>query len=152
MARNPNYQVVLTYADQSGERSTTSINTALAADVGSGVPPLVAALISAFRAELTQDQDPVQISATAVRRLSTAQFGSGNREDKLELRYVDNTTYKVYTMEVPCRADGLAVSPGSDLLPADTWTATKSAFEAIVRSPDGNAVTLQSVRIIGRNV
>jgi hypothetical protein len=84
--------------------------------------------------------------------VSAATRGQGNREDKLELRYTDNVTFTIYTMEVPCRQGDLTTSEGSDLLPTDDWAATKTAFEAVVRSPDGNAVTLQSVRIIGRNV
>jgi len=99
------------------------------------------------------DWTPVTYNASITRRLSTATAGAGNREDKLEFKYVDNTTFKPYTIEVPCRKGTLVTETGSDQIPLATWeTLTKPAFEAIARSPDGNAVTLTNVRLIGRNV
>lgn len=150
MATNPSYTVSPTTVDQSGESSKFSFHVAalLALDP---IPATLTSLITALDTELV-DWTPVTYSETVVRRLSTDTVGEGNREDKVELKYFDNVTFKPYTMEVPCRKGDLATSPGSDLVPEATWATTKTAFEAIVRSPDNNAVTLSQVRIIGRNV
>lgn len=71
------------------------------------------------------------------------------------LRYTDDVTGKAYEVTIGTldllnagiiagtESIDLTAVPGSDL---------KTAFEAIVASPDGNAVTLQSARQVGRNL
>lgn len=151
MARNPDNKFTFNTVDQSSEPTGFQIHIAAGAIDLSTIPAGAAALIADLDTELV-DWTPVTYTATSTRRLGTATVGESNREDKLELKYFDNVTFKPYTVEVPCRKGGLATESGSDLIPAATWTATKASFEAYAKSPDGNAVTLAQVRLIGRNV
>lgn len=150
MATNPVNKITPTGVDQSGEPTSFSIHLSAAPDL-STIPAALTALITALDTELV-DWTPVTYSGSTVRRLTTDTVGEGNREDKVELKYFDTTTLKPYTIEVGCRKGALATSPGSDLVPTATWATTKTAFDAYVKSPDGNACSLQQVRIVGRNV
>lgn len=151
MARNPDNKMSLNTLDQSSEPTGFQVHIASGAVDLSTTPAALTALVTALDAELV-NWTAVSYSATITKRLSTASIGAGNREDKVELKYYDNTTFKPYTVEVPCRKGDLVTETGSDVIPAATWTATKTAFEAYAKSPDGNAVTLGQVRLIGRNV
>lgn len=152
MARNPDNRWVFNTFDQSGEPTSFSVHAAAGAMDLATIPAALTTLITAIDTELV-DWTPISYNAAIGRRLSTAIVGEGNREDKLEFKYFDNVTFKPYTTEVPCRKGDLATETGSDLIPLATWeTLTKPAFEALARSPDGNAVTLAAVRLIGRNV
>lgn len=151
MASNPQAYVSFTQLDQSGEKTTTKLNTAAA--IGLDPPPvLFTDLITALDTELV-DGLFTAYNVQDVLRLSNAAIGGGNREDKLLMVYEDNVTKKVYTNEVGCRLGTLTtVGAGSDSVPPATWSATKTAWDAFVKSPDGNATTLIDVRIVGRNV
>lgn len=151
MARNPDNKMSMNTLDQSGEPTGFQVHIASGAVDLSTTPTTLTALITALDTELV-NWTAVSYSATITKRLSTASIGASNREDKLELKYYDNVTFKPYTVEVPCRKGDLVTETGSDVIPAATWTATKTAFEAYAKSPDGNAVTLGQVRLIGRNV
>jgi hypothetical protein len=151
MARNPDNKISLNTVDQSGEPTGFGIHIASGAVDLSTIPAALTAIVTALDTELV-DWTPVTYIANITRRLSTDTVGEGNREDKVELKYFDNVTLKPYTVEVPCRKGGLVTETGSDQIPAATWAATKTAFEAYAKSPDGNAVTLANVRIVGRNV
>jgi len=152
MARNPDNKMSLNTLDQSSEPTGFQVHIASGAVDLSTTPATLTNLVTAIDTELV-DWTAVSYSATITKRLSTASVGEGNREDKLELKYYDNTTFKPYTVEIPCRKGSLVTETGSDLIPLATWeTLTKPAFEAYVKSPDGNAVTLGQVRLIGRNV
>jgi len=151
MARNPDNKMTFSTLDQSSEPTSFQLHIAAGAIDLSTVPATLTAVVTALDTELV-DWTAVSYTGNVTRRLSTASVGAGNREDKLELKYFDNTTFKPYTVEVPCRKGTLATETGSDLIPEATWTATKAAFEAYAKSPDGNAVTLAQVRLIGRNV
>lgn len=151
MSRNPDNKFTFGTLDQSSEATGFQIHIASGAIDLSTIPAGAADLITDLDTELV-DWTAVTYTVTSTRRLSTVSVGAGNREDKLELKYFDNVTFKPYTVEVPCRKGTLATETGSDLIPAATWTATKASFEAYVKSPDGNAVTLSQVRLIGRNV
>lgn len=151
MARNPDNKATFNTIDQSGERSGFSVHLASGAVDLTTIPAAWTALITALDTELV-DWTPVNYIGNITRKLATVEVGEGNREDKVELKYQDNTTFGVYTVEVPCRKGALTTITGTDLIDPATWATTKTAFEALARSPDGNAVTLLSVRIIGRNV
>jgi len=152
MARNPDNKISLNTLDQSGEPTGFQLHIAAGAVDLATTPAALTNLVTAIDTELV-NWTPVSYSATITKRLSTASVGMGNREDKLEFKYFDNVTFKPYTVEVPCRKGTLETEVGSDLIPAATWeTLTKPAFEAYAKSPDGNAVTLGQVRLIGRNV
>lgn len=149
MARNPDNQITASTKDQSGEPTGFTIHVASGTIDMSSIPAALTTLITALDTELV-DWTPWKYTASAPRKLGNPAVGESNREDKVELRYHDNTTLVAYTIEVPCRKGDLATEVGSDLIPAATWATTKTAFEAYAKSPDGNAVTLDAVRLIGR--
>lgn len=152
MARNPDNKMTFSTLDQSSEPTSFQLHIAAGNITLATIPTTLTDLITAIDTELV-DWTAVSYTGTVTRRLSTAAVGAGNREDKLEFKYFDNVTFKPYTVEVPCRKGTLATEVGSDLIPPATWaTLTKPAFEAYAVSPDGNAVTLAQVRLIGRNV
>jgi len=151
MARNPDNQITPTTKDQSGEATGFTIHIASGAVDMATTPAALTTLITALDTELV-DWTPWKYTASIPKLLGNPAVGEGNREDKVELKYHDNVTFKPYTIEVPCRKGDLATNPGSDTIPDATWAGTKTAFEAYAKSPDGNAVTLDAVRIVGRNV
>lgn len=151
MARNPDNKISANTFDQSGEPTGFTIHVASGALDLATTPTALTDLITALDTELV-NWTPITYIANITKRLSTATIGEGNREDKVELKYFDNVNFKSYTVEVPCRKGDLATETGSDKIPAATWTDTKAKFEAYAKSPDGNAVTLSAVRIVGRNV
>lgn len=151
MARNPDNKATFNTIDQSGERSGFSVHIAAGPVDLTAIPAAWTNLVTALDTELV-DWTPVNYIGNITRKLATVDVGEGNREDKVELKYQDTVNFASYTVEVPCRKGGLATEVGSDIIPVATYPTTKTAFEALARSPDGNAVTLLSARIIGRNV
>ena len=151
MASNPQASVAFTQLDQSGEKTTTRLNTASA--IGLDPPPvLFTNLITAIDTELA-DGLFTAYTVSDVLRLSNAAVGGGNREDKVLMVYEDTVTMKVYTNEIGCRLPTLTVvGAGSDSVPSATWAATKVAWDLFVASPDGNPTSLIDVRIVGRNI
>lgn len=85
---------------------------------------------------------------------SPAASVQAQREIKLLLRYTDAITGKEFRVSIP--TFDLAQLPNNSEfmnLTAGTGLALKTAFEAVVRSPDNdaNAVVLQSAQFVGRN-
>lgn len=76
------------------------------------------------------------------------------RENKLLLRYHDNTTFQKFQVSIPT-FDLMALAGNSEflVLTGGLGATLKSDFEAIVVSPDNssNAVTLDSAQFVGRN-
>jgi hypothetical protein len=76
------------------------------------------------------------------------------RENKWLVRYTGDTLHKKFQMSIPT-ADLSLLIPHSEFidLAAGVGLAFKSAFEAIVKSPDDGAetVTVTSVQFVGRN-
>lgn len=87
--------------------------------------------------------------------ISSAPAGSvyAQVELKWQLTYTDAVTGKQWQREIPTPDLTLLVA-GTDLMniTAGAGLAYKTAFEAVAVSPDGNAVTLNSVRVVGRNL
>lgn len=150
MARNPDNQITLSTKDQSGEATGFTIHVASGPLDLTTTPAALTTLITALDDELLA-WTPWKYTGTIPKKLGNPVVGAGNREDKLELKYHDTVTLVAYTVEVPCRKGLLNTEVGSDLIPEATYPNTKTAFEAYVKSPDGNAVVLDAVRIVGRN-
>jgi len=151
MATNPTTVLKTTLRDQSGENSAFGIHLAAPIDMDT-LPVLWTNFITAITTELTNGLF-VRYNQTTTRNISNTAEGGGNREDKLLLTYEDDVTLKVYQVELPCRLPTLTtVGVGSDSVPPATWATTKTAWDALARSIDGNATTLLDVEIIGRNV
>lgn len=74
------------------------------------------------------------------------------REIKWLVRYTDTTTLKKYTRELPC-ADLQFVTQGTDFmdLTSTEGAALKTALDAHMLSPDGNAISVDSVEHVGRS-
>jgi len=75
------------------------------------------------------------------------------RENKWLVRYTDNVTHRIFKGEIPT-ADLTLLAGNSEFLDlaADEGLAFKNAFEAVVKSVDGNAVSVISVQFVGRSV
>jgi hypothetical protein len=77
------------------------------------------------------------------------------RSRKWSITYQDNTTNKKYNVDIPCAKVTLTMLVGrSDLadLTHPDWASFKSAFEAAVRSLEGNTVTILYARLVGRKL
>lgn len=151
MATNPTTVMKTTLRDQSGEDSSFGVHLASPIDLDT-LPASWTNFITAIDTEITNGLF-VKYNQTTTRNIANTAEGGGNREDKLLMVYQDNVTLKVYTFEMPCRLPTLTtVGVGSDSVPPATWATTKTTFEAVAKSIDGNAVTLLDVRIVGRNI
>lgn len=74
------------------------------------------------------------------------------REIKWLVRYKDTSSDKEYSLEIPC-ADLQFLDPeNSDkaLMSGTEVAAYKAAFEAVVRSPEGNATEVIELLFVGR--
>lgn len=152
MARNPNYQITFSTIDQSGEMGTFSLNVADLLAVNP-VPAAVTAFIEALGS--IQDGTMQKWNSVGTKKMHNDGYApDGNREDKVMLTYEDSVTLAIYQTDIPCRNNDLATIPGQDEydLTAAPWDAFVTAFEALAKSPDGNAVNLISARLVGRNV
>lgn len=76
---------------------------------------------------------------------------TAQREIAARMTYVDNVTTKKYRFDIPAPDDDFVPTGSDDInMAAAVWVTFKTAFEASCVSPDGNAVTLISGRIVGR--
>lgn len=152
-------RVVWTYADYGGEKSPVSI----------AIPALDAGNIAAQLTEIELLETAIagvtgglQVKQTIV----ASENGSGSgksteptahREMKWLVTYADAVTGKPHNLEMPCPTLTAALldsnsKDGADLSAA-AWTSFISVFEGLVLAPDTeNAVTVQSVRLVGRNI
>lgn len=73
------------------------------------------------------------------------------RENKWLVRYTDTTTHRIFKSEIPT-ADLSLLANNSEFLDlsAGPGLAFKNAFDAVVKSIDGNAVEVISVQFVGR--
>lgn len=78
------------------------------------------------------------------------------RELKWLMTYSGNTSGKEFQIEIPTPDLTDNLVPGTDLadLSSTDWAAFVTAFEAYAKSPDNGteAVTVQSARLVGRNL
>lgn len=76
------------------------------------------------------------------------------RGRKWSVRYYDNVTFQKYTASVPCAiaTDLLIANSDRADLSKSAWVAFKSAFEAVVKSPFANDVTISSAWLVGRRL
>lgn len=151
MARNPDTRLNVQFLDASGEKSSTTVHTADFTDPDYATEK--AAFVTAIRAlsDCTYKGETRSLTYIDTPDL----VGTGQREDKYLVTYVDAVTNAVYTVTVPGRRNDIDPIPGTDFYDYEnieflmTFALT---FEAFVRSPQGNAVQFQSIRVVGRNV
>jgi hypothetical protein len=144
------------YLDFSDEVSSVSFNVATPSGASYDWAALETA-IAAVRDAMTavslctrsKEQVNVQTDAGSLTRPSDE---AAQRELGLRIFYVDSVTQKKYHVTVPGPDTSLMASPGFDIV---DWSgaemvALETAFEANVLSPDGNAVSILTGKIVGR--
>lgn len=152
MPRNPTKEVTFSRVDRSGEYSGFTVNTADVQDMETESLELTA-WVTAVNSVC--DGIAVKRSAVSTKTLSLAKNATvGNREEKFLCYYSDNVNLASYQMELPMRKSTVETPVNTDLydLTVAPWVAFKTAFEGFVKSPDGNAVTLQAVQKMGKNI
>lgn len=107
-------------------------------------------LCALVQLETVQDRHRVAAPGTG------ASNKEGQREKKWLVRYYDGTDFTQYTTEIPGADLDLLETHADeiDMLDptiASVWTDFKDAFEAVVRSPNGNLVVVTEVVYSGRN-
>lgn len=144
-----------TFADYTSEKSTVSIY----------IPTLTSANYDAVSAQiddLDTAMNAVVLGSEVKRQIVSAESGSGQgqasnayaqREMKWLCTYQDDVTLKYHNFEMPCpKLDANLVDNNGDAdLSQAAWSAFVTAFEAVARSADGNAVTFVRARLVGRN-
>lgn len=151
MASNPQIQFGVTMRDYSAEPSTFTLYTAAPEDLVAGLSTPMVDLMTAI-GDVTLGLVTKE-TASEVKKLTNVRIGSGNREDKIEVSYQDNTTLELFQTDLPTRDNTLLPVAGTDFYPIGTapWANLKTKWEAGAVSPNGNAVTVISFRLVGRN-
>lgn len=77
---------------------------------------------------------------------------NAQRERKWLVRYTDDVTNQIYTLEIPCADLAGNLAANSDMAdPTSTeWAAWITAFEAVAKSWQGNAVSFLDAQHVGR--
>lgn len=146
----------ITLADYGGEKSTATFY--VDDFVESTYDSQVSLVASLFTALLN-----ITLGIEVKRFLKVLDVGSGSgqatdvmaqRELKWLVRYSDDVTAKSYQMEVPSPDVSLLSSSARQNMDISggAGAAFVSAFEAAAVSPDGNAVTVESVTLVGRTL
>lgn len=156
MPLNPQHEWSVTFIDHSKEKSTAK----------GYMGPITALTIAAF---LTQ----FGALKTAIGALSMGELQSDSwtgdrtlysnlppidvnaqRERKWRVDYEDAVNFSKHQFEIPVAlVDGQLIS-NTDLANIETteWVAFITAFEAMCKSPDGNAVNVLGAQLVGRNL
>jgi len=152
MPRNPQVTYGFSMQDQSAETGRVQVYTAVPEDLVGGLSTAMSDFMLAVNdvtlGTVTKEQ------SGEVNKLSNVRIGAGNREDKMLVSYQDNVTLALYDFELPTRDNTLAVVAGTDYynLAIAPWANFKTKTEAALVSPDGNAITVVSVKLVGRNI
>lgn len=148
----------LSFLDYSKEDAASSVRF--------HIPELTAANIAAQTAlidTLRTSIDAVTLGTLATERvIAEDNFLSrtrptdptAQRENKWLFLYEDQTTHRIYRGEIPTANITLLDAPSDHIadLTTGVWGTFKSAFEAVVKSPAGNAVTLLDVQFVGKRL
>lgn len=149
-----------TLMDRSKEKSTVTLNLDALTAGGANYATLETAADALYTAidDVTLGNIQERALVAERTRLTNVVPGTGYRERKLLVRYQDNTTLKVYTIEIPCINDAaFTFAPGTDFVdigassPPAAQTALLVALNTHVKSPVGNDITVISMEIVGRN-
>lgn len=139
------------FLDYSNEGSTVAFNVAdaiLDAAITAVVNAVAGLTVDGKKTAVlvTEEDKDAGISGKATDALA-------HREIKYLVRYSDNVTGKIYRAEIPC-ADLSLLDGDTDFLSLSSTegAAFVTAFEANCLSEVGNAVTVQSIQFVGRNL
>lgn len=161
MARPASFMNV-SYADYGsdsapyGETSTVRlpITTIIAGNYASMQTAIAALAVALNGVSLGVETKRTTIAADVVQGSGPAASPYAQRENKWLLRYHDSVNGVKYQAEVPC-ANLTLLTPNTEFMDetSSEFTALKTAFEAIVKSPDDdNTVVLDSAQFVGRRL
>lgn len=150
----PTNQLTLGFVDASREASSMQLNTRALADYATYLAA-VQALESGLTA-MTTGTLRERASLLTTRLSNTIPAQPSSREIKLLLRYSDNVTQRVYTTSIPTIDVSQLVFLGKtdfvDITAPANMVSLINAFQALVASPVGNAVTVFEAERVGRNL
>lgn len=150
MAQNPDFLYDVTYLDLSGEKANMKFHYD---DAAVDLATKLAALVTA--ADALSMCVKVATNMTTVNVISNTRVGAGQREGKYLVEYQDNTNLNKGSFTIPGRDDTTFTTiPGTDYydLTDTEFAALVTAVQAVVVSPDGNAVTVTGIKSVGRNI
>jgi hypothetical protein len=150
--------VVFTLSDASDEKTSVTIPLPTLAADGSNYAAILTAITAAqaqVEAVTGGNVQKYTIVADIVRLTNVIPSDDSARETKWVVRYQDDTTLKIHTLEIgPADRSLLPMSPASDFVDTSstdgTWTAFLSWFNGLT-SPAGNNVTLLTMEHVGRS-
>jgi len=149
-------EFIATYADYNGEKSTVTVPTV---DLTAGNIAATLTLMQNFHAAvegiaLGEPQMYRRVVSVSPQPGGNASSPAAQRELKWLVRYRDATTGKKGRMEIPCADVTLLDEANRGFMDLESVAgqAFGTAFEALVLGPDGNAATLDSVQLVGRNI
>lgn len=155
MASNPAHQGSLTYVDNSNEESTMGFH------FGPITALTIAAFLTQFGAFRTATnaivlgnlvRDSWTGDATKYSKVVPADENA-QRERKFFVQYQDTTNLSIFRLEIPTADLEGRMLPDSDQvdLTETDIAAWVTAFEALCKSPDGNAVNVLAIYAVGRS-
>jgi hypothetical protein len=149
-------QYSLTFLDRSRETSVVALNIPsitpinFATILTGGIPVALSDAIATMSLCTPMVES---VTLPVIRRAATTPTSPyAQRELAVRVSYQDNTTLTKYSVTIPGADLATLGQPDTDLIsPAnEVFAAFVAVFEADVVSPDGNAVTVLSGRIVGR--
>jgi len=147
-------RLVLTYLDHSLEKSTVQFRGVSMSAANFDAQVALATALQLTLADLTNATLHKQTRVASEAVIATGAPAAGvQRENKWLVTYRDNVTGKKYRLEIP-GADTTLLEEGTDRLAHTTaeYIAFKAAFEDYVVSEAGNAVVLEELIHVGRNI
>lgn len=149
-------EVTFSYQDYSREKSNvrftiTTMSAATFDAVNTAVNALSAAILG-IQAENSLQSKRVIAANNFITRSPAADPGT-QREIKWLAMFEDSTLHSLFRHEIP-QADPALLASNSDFLDlsAGVGQTFKTAAEAVVLSPAGNASTLISVQLVGKRI
>lgn len=149
-------RAILTFADYDGETSTVSVATDNFSGAGyDALAALIASLWSAI--------EGVSLGLNVKEQIVSYSLGSGsglatnpgaNREAKWFVRYQDDVTGDIQSVEIPAPNPALKSTTERAYLDLSgtEGAAFVTAFEGVVKSRAGNAVSVLDAKWVGRNL
>lgn len=156
MPLNPQHYGTLTYVDYSDEKSSFQFN--FGAITAVSLPGFLTQF-GAFRTATNAISLGTLVSDQWVG--DATKYGNApptnpnaQRERKFLVTYEDTTTLALYRLEIPCADLTGRMIPDTDLVDLTNTqiAAWITAFEALCRSPEGNAVVVVRMQAVGRNI
>jgi hypothetical protein len=151
-------RATVTFIDHDGERSSVSVRGTALTSVNYDAQE---ALWDTLRAAIGALTDGANVAVHTFGNFEKLQISNSSsewcqRENKWLVQYHDQVTLDRYTIEIPC-ADLENHLDANDPVHADIGDAAQvdafiTAFEAYVLSKAGNAVTVDEITAVGRNV